>query len=72
MLASQRDRELVVDHLHDLLTGGEALHDLLGKGPFPDPGEEVVGHLHGDVGLQQGSTHLAQSVVHLLRVELAS
>ena len=72
MLTAERDRELFVHDLHDLLAGGQALHDLLGERPFPDPGEEVVGDLHRDVGIQQGSPHLAQGVVHLLRVELAS
>ena len=60
------------DDLHDLLTRGEALHDLLGQRPRPDAGEEVVDHLDGHVGLEQGRAHLAERVVHLLRVELAS
>ena len=72
MLAAQRDRELLVNDLHDLLPRGEALHDLLRQRPGADAGEEVVDHLHGHVGLEQGHAHLTQRVVHLLRVELAS
>ena len=34
--------------------------------------EEVVGDLHGDVGLQQRRADLAEGVVHLLGVELPS
>ena len=71
MLAAQRDGELLVHDLHDLLAGREALHDLLGERAAPNPREEVVGDLDGDVGLEQGRAHLTQRVVHLLRVELA-
>ena len=69
---AQRDRELLVHDLHDLLAGREALHDLLGQRTVPHAREEVVGDLDGDVGLEQGRPHLTQGVVHLLGVELAS
>ena len=72
VLAAERDGELLVHHLHHLLTRREALHDLFGERARSRTREEVVGHLDGDVGLEQGRAHVGQSVVDLLGVELAS
>ena len=52
--------ELLVDDLHDLLAGIEALEHVLADGPFPDAFNEVLDDLEIDVGLKQGQTHFAQ------------
>ena len=70
-LPAQGDGELLVHDLHDLLGGRDALHDLFGQRPRPHALEEVVGHLDGHVGLQQGGPDVAQGVVHLLGMELS-
>jgi hypothetical protein len=72
VFAAQRFLELVPDDLDDLLRGSEALHHLLGEGASAHAPEERVGHLHGDVGLQQRRPHVIEGVVHLLGMELAS
>ncbi len=71
MLAAEGDRELLVHHLHDLLGGRDALHDLLGQGPDADAIEQVIHHIDRDVGLEQGRADLPERVLHLFRVELA-
>ena len=70
-LPAQGDGELLVHDLHDLLGGRDALHDLFGQRPRPHALEEVVGHLDGHVGLQQGGPDVGQGVVHLLGMELS-
>ncbi len=55
----QERRQLLVDDLHDLLAGGEALEDVGADRPLADPGDEVLDHLEVDVGLEQGEAHLA-------------
>ena len=72
MLTAEGHHELVANHLDHLLGGGEGPHDLVGRGPLADPGQEVVDHLEGDVGVQQGRADVVQGRVHLFRVELAS
>src|SRR3989442_3120845 len=72
MLATERDRELPIDDLHDLLPGREALHDLLRQGAAADTHQKVVGDLHRDVGFEQRGTDVAEGGVHLPGVELAS
>ena len=37
-----------------------------------DPTEEGIGHLERDVSLEQGRPHVVESVVDLLRMELAA
>ena len=53
-----------------MLRRGQALHDLLREGAGAHPGEEVVGHLDGDVGVQKRDAHVCERVVDLLGVEL--
>jgi len=53
-----------------LLRRREALHDLLGQGALSDAGQQVVGDLGGDVGLQQRDAQVGQRGIHLLGVEL--
>ena len=56
--AEERD-ELVVDDLHDLLAGGQALEDLGADGPLADAGDEVLDDLEVDVGLEEAEPDLA-------------
>src|SRR4029453_16508921 len=69
---THRALELVPHHLDHLLGRREALHDLLGQRAVTDSGQQVVGDLGGDVGLQQRHAHLGEGTVHLLGVELAA
>jgi hypothetical protein len=72
VLSAQRLGQFVAHHLDHLLGGGQRLHDLLGEGALTDAAQEVVGHVHGHVGLQQGLADLPEGLVDLLRVELPS
>jgi hypothetical protein len=72
MLSAQRGGELVANHLGHLLAGGEAPHDFLGQSPGPDPLDEVVGHLHRYIGVEQRVPDVLQSSVDLLGMELAA
>ena len=45
--------ELVVDDLHDLLAGGEALQDLGANRLLADARDEVLDDLEVDVGLEE-------------------
>jgi hypothetical protein len=71
MLPTERDGELLVHDLHDLLRRRETLQDFLGQGTLADASEEVVGDLDRDVRLEQCHPDLAERVVHLLGVQLA-
>ena len=51
--------ELVVDDLHDLLAGGQALEDLGADGLLADAGDEVLDDLEVDVRLEQREPDLA-------------
>src|SRR4029453_3895023 len=46
--------------------------DRLGQRAVADPGQQVVGDLGGDVGVQQRDAHVGDRDVHLLGVELAA
>ena len=46
--------EFVVDDLDRLLSGGDALHDGFAEAGLPDFGNELVGDLDIDVGVDQG------------------
>ena len=59
-VAGRQERdELVVDDLHDLLAGGQALEDVRADGALADPGDEVLDDLEVDVGLEQREADLA-------------
>ena len=51
--------ELVVDDLHDLLAGVQALEDLRPDRLLADAGDEVLDDLEVDVGLEQAQADLA-------------
>ena len=51
-LRTEQDDELVVDYLHQLLAGRQALHDLGADGSLPDAGDEVAGDLVVHVRLE--------------------
>src|SRR6202008_1434898 len=51
--------ELVVDDLHDLLAGGEALQHLGPDRLLADPGDEVLHALEVDVRLEEAQPDLA-------------
>ena len=64
-------RQLVVDDLHDLLAGSQALEDLLAERPLTDGGDEVAHHREVDVRLEQRQPDLAHRTRDRLFVELA-
>ena len=64
-------RQLVVDDLHDLLAGRQALEDLLAERPLTDGGDEVAHHREVDVRLEQREPDLAHRTRDRLLVELA-
>ena len=65
-------RQLVVDDLHDLLTGRDALQDVLAERALAHLRDEVLDHLEVDVGLEQGEPDLAHRAGDRLLVELAA
>ena len=64
-------RQLVVDDLHDLLAGRQALEDLLAERPLADGGDEVAHDREVDVRLEQREADLAHRTRDRLLVELA-
>ena len=56
----------VMDDLDDHLPGGDGLDDLLPDRAVLDGGDELLDHRQGDVGLQQGDTHLAHGLVDVV------
>ena len=63
--------QLVVDDLHDLLAGREALQHLLAERPLAHAGDEVADDREVDVGLEQREADLAHRARDRLLVELA-
>ena len=65
-VARRQERgELVVDDLHDLLAGGQALEDLGADRALAHAGDEVLDDLEVDVGLEQREADLAHRGVHV-------
>ena len=69
--AEERD-ELVVDDLHDLLAGGQALEDLGADRPLADPADEVLDDLEVDVGLEEAEPDLAHRGVDVRLADAAA
>jgi hypothetical protein len=69
--AQQRD-ELVVDDLHDLLAGVQALEHLRPDRLLADVGDEVLDHLEVDVGLEQAQPNLAHRGVDVRLADTAA
>ena len=69
--AEQR-HELVVDDLHDLLTGAEALEDLGADGLLADAADEVLDDLEVDVGLEEAEPDLAHRGVDVRLADAAA
>ena len=63
LAAAHEGGELLVDDLHHLLAGGEALQHFAADGPLLDLGAEILGHLVVDVRFQQGHADLAHGGV---------
>ena len=63
LTAAHEGGELLVDDLHHLLAGGEALQHFGAHSPLLDPGAEILGHLIVDVRFQQGHADLAHGGV---------
>ena len=61
----QERGELLVDDLHDLLAGGEALEDLRAQRPLAHPRDEVLDDLEVDVRLEQRETDLAHRSIEV-------
>ena len=68
--AHQR-RQLLLDDLHDLLAGSEALGHVRAERPLAHPRDEVLHHLEVDVGLEQREPDLAHRARDRLLVEAA-
>ena len=64
-------RQLLVDDLHDLLAGVEALQDVLAGRALPHLGDEVLDDLEVDVRLEQREPDLAHRLRDRLLVEAA-
>ena len=64
--------QLLVDDLHDLLAGREALRDLGAGRALLHLGDEVLDDLEVDVGLEQGETDLAHGPREVLLGEDAT
>ena len=71
VLASQRSRQLVANHLDDLLGRREAAHDLVRERPFPNPPQEVVDNVESGIGLEERRADIGEGRIHLFRMELA-
>ena len=56
--AAHEAGELLVDDLHHLLGGGEAVQHVASNGPLRDGGHKVLDHLVAHVRLQQGQADL--------------
>ena len=56
---AEERHELVVDDLHDLLAGGQALQDLGTDSSFSNAADEVLDDLEVDVGLEEAEPDLA-------------
>ena len=65
-------RQLLVHHLHDLLSRREALQDVLPERTLLDRRREVLRDLEVDVGLEQREAHLAHCLGDRLLVEPAA
>ncbi len=63
--------ELLVHEFDHLLSRGEALGELSTQRPLPNAGDEVLGHGHVYVGLEQGEAYLPQRGIHVGRGEPA-
>ena len=61
--AAHEDGQLLVDDLDDLLGGGQALQHVRAYGALSDLGDKILDHAIADVGVQQGQTHLAHSLL---------
>ena len=64
--------ELLVDDLHDLLTGRQALEDVGADRALADPGDEVPDDLEVDVGLEQRQPDLAHRGVDVRLADAAA
>ena len=62
--------QLLVDDLHHLLAGREALGDVGAERALAHAGDEVLHHLEVDVGLEQGEPDLAHRARDRLLVQL--
>ena len=72
LTAAHEGGQLLIDDLHHLLAGGEALQHLAAHGPLLDLGAEVLGHFIVDVRLQQGHADLAHGGVDVGLAEAAA
>ena len=71
MLSAHERGELFIDNFDDLLTGGEAGHDLLSQRPFLDAGDKRLDHLVMNIRLQKGHADLLQAVRNIRLGQLA-
>src|SRR5262249_54506827 len=67
---AHQGRELLVDDLHDLLAGGQALEDLLAERFLADARDEIPDDGEVDVGFEQREADLAHRARDRLLVEL--
>ena len=60
--AAHQLHQLLVDDLHDLLGGGEAVQHVCADAALRDLGHKVLDHLIADVGFQQGQADLPHTL----------
>ena len=65
-IAAQHLDQAVIGDLHHLVGGADRADHLFAGGPFLGLGDELADDGQGDVGLEQGDTHLAQGFVDVL------
>ena len=70
--AAHQRGELLVDDLHDLLAGIEALQHALADAALADLRGELLDDLEVDVGLEQGEPDLAHGAIDVCLAQLAA
>ena len=69
--ATQGLDHCIIDDLDDLLARRDAVEHLGGGGAFTHPGDEVLHHRQGNIGVEQGKPDFAQGLGHIGLVERA-
>lgn len=62
VVSAEERGQFVLEDFDDLLTGRDALENLLAEGTLLDLGDEVLGDGEVNVGIEQSQTDLAQGV----------
>ncbi|CAB4569158.1 unannotated protein [freshwater metagenome] len=71
LFATENRDQLVVDDLHDLLSGVQRFADIVTEGALANAAGEVFDHLERHVSVEQSASNLANRAVHVGGRELA-